>query len=142
MLSLTLRGKRKNSPEKLPSKIRGFVGVQIDKSRPFPTSLKRVILISVFLNIASILFVITAQRKLPPELPLFYGLAEGEEQLAKAFLLTLPALVSLGMTCLNSVISFFWENEFLREVLILTSLGITILSTIATIKIAFLIGSF
>ena len=66
---------------------------------------------SLFVNLLIILSAILAQRFLPPEVPLFYGLAEGEEQLAPRLFLLLPSLLQGG------------ASKFAQEVLILVSLG-------------------
>ena len=115
---------------------------QPDKLKTPPKFLKGFIYVSIIICMFSIVFVLAIQKKLPPEIPLFYGLAEGQEQLAGSLWLILPSLTSLGIILINSLISVFWKNEFLQETLTLTSLAAAILSVITTLKIALLIGSF
>ena len=127
----------------LQKKRKNFIGnIQPDKLRTQLKSLKRASYISILLCALSALFVLAIQKRLPPEVPLFYGLAEGEQQLSSSIWLIIPSLTSLGIILLNGIISFFWKKDFLRETLTLTSLAVAILSTITTLKIILLVGSF
>ncbi len=97
---------------------------------------------SLFVNILIILLVILAQRFLPPEVPLFYGLAEGEDQLAPRLFLLIPSLASLVVLTINSLISSRVEDTFIKKALILAAIGTTFFAAITTLKIMFLVGSF
>ena len=97
---------------------------------------------SLFVNILIILSVILAQRFLPPEVPLFYGLAEGEDQLAPRLFLPIPSLASLVVLTINSLISSRVEDTFIKKALILAAIGTTFFAAITTLKIMFLVGSF
>lgn len=116
-------------------------GIQFAKAK-ISTPLKKIVLATVLLNIFSLLFVLAVQKNLPPQIPLYYGLPEGDGQLATPFWLITPAIFSLAVFLVNILISSFWKNEFLQQTLTLTSLAIAILSAITTLKIAVLVGSF
>ena len=109
----------------------------------FPKNLKPYLIFAFGLTIGSILIVLLARTKfLPPEVPLFYGEALGEAQIGKSMGLTIPSLISLLIIVVNLLISFIVRDEFLKRVLILASLATAIFSTITTIKIILLVGSF
>ena len=109
----------------------------------FPKDLKPYLIFAFGLTAFSILIVLLAKTKfLPPEVPLFYGEAQGEAQIGKSLGLTIPSLISLFIIVINLLISFIVKDEFLKRVLILASLACAIFSTITTIKIILLIGSF
>ncbi len=97
---------------------------------------------SLLVNILIILSVILAQRFLPPEVPLFYGLAEGDEQLAPRLFLLIPSLASLVVLVANSLVSSRVEDAFIKKALILAAIGTTFFAAITTLKIMFLVGSF
>jgi hypothetical protein len=96
----------------------------------------------LFLAFATIIAAIVLLRWLPPQVPLYFGLPEGEAQLAPALGLILPSLVSLAVLTVNITACFFIEDDFLKKALILTAIGVTFFTTITTIKIILLVGSF
>lgn len=104
--------------------------------------MKQAKIASFLVNILIILSVILAQRFLPPEVPLFYGLAEGEDQLAPRLFLLIPSLASLVILTINSLISSRVEDIFIKKALILAAIGTTFFAAITTLKIMFLVGSF
>lgn len=91
------------------------------------------IIISFILSMV-ILF---GMRSLPPQLPLFYSLSWGDNQLAthREFLL-IPAII-IVITVFNSVIS--WQlhpsQSFFKKILLFSPLVISLLFTITFIKI-------
>lgn len=97
---------------------------------------------SVILNIINIAVVLILKNKLPPEVPLFYGLAEGEEQLTTNSGLIFPGALSGGIVLINLALAAFSENSFLRQTLIVSGLGVSVLSLITVVKIIFLVGPF
>lgn len=103
---------------------------------------KKLAFASLLISCATIVLVILLRKFLPPEVPLFYGRPKGEEQLATSFSLIIPSLVSFSILVLNSVVSLFLEDEFLRKALVLAGVSIVFFSTITTIKIFLLVGSF
>ncbi len=108
------------------------------KNLPIP----KFIYSSLIISGLGILFVIVVQSNLPPEVPLFYGLPVGENQLTTSLGLVTPAVISFLITAINVGVAFFLENKFLQKTLILSSFAISILSIITIVKISFLVGSF
>jgi len=91
--------------------------------------------------IVSLLIIILKWKKLPPEVPLFYSLPWGEEQLADPLQLLILPFSSLVAFTLNFFLaSIFLEKEpWLCRILILTSTVFSFLSMLTLIKIIFLI---
>jgi len=83
-----------------------------------------------------------AISSLPPQVPLFYGLPETDERLASSWMLIIPSAVSFLILLINASLSLFVEDEFPKKVLVAASLAATLFSTITTLKIISLVGSF
>jgi len=98
----------------------------------------RAALISALIAIS----VIILQGILPPEIPLYYGLPKGQDQLVSTISLIIPSIVSLLIVLLNFIISLFVKDDFIQKILIFTAFACLFLSTITTIKILFLVGNF
>jgi len=94
------------------------------------------------INVVTIIFVLIIKSHLPPQVPLFYGLARGEEQLANNTGLLIPNLISSAILIINIAIAYILENDFLRKTLIVSGFLGVILATITTLKIIILVGSF
>ncbi len=103
---------------------------------------KKLLYVSFGLSIINLTLVIALQKYLPPQVPLFYGAAEGEEQLTSSLGLIIPASLSIILILLNSLLSLFLESNFLQKILSIVSFTVTLLSAITVIKIILLIGSF
>lgn len=103
---------------------------------------KNLILASVVINLTTAILVILLQKFLPPEVPLFYGLPKGEEQLANSVRLIIPSLVSFIIISFNSALSLFLDDDFSKKALILAGASVVFLTTITTLKIILLVGSF
>jgi hypothetical protein len=103
---------------------------------------QKLIILSIIINVASIGFVFILLNHLPPEIPLFFGLAQSEAQLKSSLSLVVPGIIALGITVLNVVIGLITSNEYLRKILISATVAVSILSIITTIKILLLVGSF
>lgn len=97
--------------------------------------------IALFLNIATILLVLFKRDLLPPEVPLFYGNPEGNEQIASWELLFLAPAISVSILILNTTLSIILKDVFLRHALSIASLVCSLFTTIAIFKIMFLVGS-
>lgn len=82
-----------------------------------------------------------AQKFLPPYIPLFYGLPEGEEQLAPSLALLLPGAFASLLLAINVGLSAYIKNDFIKKSLVLTSLVVSVFAAVATLKIIFLVGS-
>ena len=96
----------------------------------------------VLINIAIITLVYNLTYYLPPEIPLYYGAAEGVDQLASSNMLILPGFISLLIILTNLTLSVLINSDFIKKALILGAVVATFFSTITIIKIFFLIGSF
>lgn len=103
--------------------------------------LKSLFVISIILNALFILIGLISQLILPPEIPLFYGLPKNSEQLAPSLFIILPASISLIITITNAVLSINTDNNYLKKTLAFASVSASLLSSIATYKIIFLVGS-
>jgi len=79
---------------------------------------------------------------LPPEIPLFYGLAEGQEQVAKSIFLFVPNSISLLILIANSAIASYIKQDYYKKILIVAGLISTFFASITVFKIVFLVGSF
>jgi hypothetical protein len=93
-------------------------------------------------NLVLILAVFIFQNNLPPQIPLLYGLAEGEEQLVPRLLLTLPNLAALVITLINVGVALINNDLFLKKILVVAAIAATLLASITSFKIFFLVGSF
>lgn len=108
----------------------------------FVIPLRNYLLPALFLALAMPAFVFLLRDSLPPQVPLFYGQAEGETQLAPWWMLTLPSFTSVSISLLNFILAVFVSDEFLKKVLLVTSVACAFFAIITTVKIIFLVGSF
>ncbi|KKQ86611.1 MAG: hypothetical protein UT10_C0020G0001, partial [Candidatus Woesebacteria bacterium GW2011_GWB1_38_8b] len=97
---------------------------------------------SVLFSISAISIPIIFRNNLPPVIPLFYGLAEGENQLVNPLFLTIPAGLGLLIILINTLLSTIISNNFIKRSLILSSFAVSLLVFITTVKILLLVGSF
>jgi hypothetical protein len=102
---------------------------------------RKIFNIIIAINILAIIGIIFLQNKLPPEVPLFYGLPEGENQLVKTIFLTIPPIVTLFFSLVNLLISSFFKDKFVKEVLIYSLIFLSFFSLVTIIKIALLVGN-
>lgn len=100
------------------------------------------IILATAINLIVIVLVILLRNNLPPEVPLFYGLPESGEQLAPKIFLIFPSIVSETIIIVNLLLSFLIKDNFIKRAVIFSSLLSTIFSSITTLKIIFLVGSF
>lgn len=114
----------------------------VKKDGAFNSPLKNVLTVTLAGNILTILIVLVAQGHLPPQVPLYYGLAEGEEQLSSPLGLIIPSGLSLGILLVNTALTSVIKNDFLQKILVLASFAVTVFSVITTVKIILLVGSF
>lgn len=93
--------------------------------------------LSLFIALVLLLSWVTILSDLPPQVPLFYSLAWGENQLAsKTQLIILPALIFL-ITLANVILSWHLHKSqnFVKRILATSSLLFTILLVIASLRI-------
>lgn len=96
----------------------------------------------VIVNLLLIIGVFLIKNFLPPEIPIFYGLPEGQEQLGSLYFLILPSIISLGIVFLNILLGIFIKDNYLVKILTITGIASTFFSFVTTIKIIFLVGGF
>jgi len=94
------------------------------------------------INTIILAYVFSIQKKLQPEVPLFYGLPEGQDQLTNPLNLAIPALISFAITGVNFAICLLIKRKFFQQALVVTSFGVSIFLMITIIKITLLIGSY
>lgn len=104
--------------------------------------LQKTSLSAILINIGIIILIVILRNMLPPQVPLFYGLAEGEAQLTPTLGLAIPSVTSICIVLINSLLMALVKDEFLKRILVYSSLAVTILSAITTIRIILLVGSF
>ena len=97
---------------------------------------------SFILNTLTLVLVLVLKDYLPPEVPLFYGSPEGENQLTTSLYLIIPSVSSFLILAINLLLAFISQDDLLKKMLLTVVLAVSILSTITTIKIVLLVGSF
>lgn len=107
-----------------------------------PGTLKKYFTASLVISIASTFLALLAKPFLPPQIPLFYGLPESEEQLSLSLGLCLPGIFSLIILTLNFFLAKTVKDEFLKKTLAVAALIVSVFMIITTVKIIFLVGGF
>lgn len=110
----------------------------VQKNFPFTNFIYAIFLV----NVVVIVLVLVFKKFLPPVVPLFYGFAEGEQQLATSTQLIIPSFLSIAFLIFNLIIAFFLKDDFAKKVLVLIPFVTTFFSAITTIEIFFLVGNF
>lgn len=103
---------------------------------------KEYLTLSLIGAVFTLIAVIFLQKNLPPEVPLFYGAAEGEAQLTPSWGLTIPSIISVLIILTNSALILVLKDEFIKKALSLMAVVVTFFSIVTTLKIIFLVGSF
>jgi len=101
--------------------------------------LKNWVLVGGALNLIALIFALISQNRLPPQVPLFYGVPAGENQLVKPLFLTVPALLSCFLILVNLFLARLTHNDFLKKALVVAGLAGAIFAGITTFKIIFLV---
>ena len=105
-------------------------------------SSKKIFTVSLSISVLSILSALVAQSFLPPQIPLYYGLPVGEEQLSSSLGLVVPGIVSLFILGGNFMLVKIMKDDFLIKILAVVPLIASFFAIITTFKIIFLVGSF
>ncbi len=116
-------------------KTKGF-----DKFFPDKILFIKFVYLALSFSVINIIIVAVMQKSLPPELPLFYGYTESEQQLSTPFGLLVPGTISLIITLINAVLSVSISSDFLKKALNVTSFLISLLLLITVLKIIFLVS--
>jgi uncharacterized membrane protein len=99
------------------------------------------VVLSGMLCAISIGLALLAKSALPPEIPLFYGGAEGPDQLATKLALSLPGTVGLVFVLLNASLASLTKNQFVKHILTFSGFAFAVLAAITTVEIIILVGS-
>lgn len=102
---------------------------------------QKIVIACTITNLIVILIGLLAKFVLPPQIPIFFGFPQTEEQLASSLFIVIPPIISLFFITLNSIFTIKMESSYIKKSLAFASLAVTLLSTIAVIKIIFLVGS-
>ncbi len=121
-----------------------FINSTIDKSKLVVSegiAYSKLLYVSLLINIITIGLVFLFKRILPPEVPLLYGLAEGDSQLVDRDSLILPSLISIIVVLINTATSLMVSDEYLQKALVVTAFASSIIASIAVLEVLFLVGS-
>jgi hypothetical protein len=99
-------------------------------------------LTAIIINLIVAAGVLLLKNFLPPLVPLLYGQPAGEEQLVATFGLTIAPGVSTLITIINLCFSFWVKDDFLKRILAISAIVISVLTAITVVKIVFLVGFF
>ena len=125
-VSTSIKDKNKSSLKKLLSEKIAF---------------KSSIYISLVLNFLNLLLVLILQKNLPPQIPLFYSLPWGEEQLAPSIALLLLPLGIFLIALLNSFLIMASLSKYFlaAKILIWITVCLIFLTGVNLVKVVFLI---
>lgn len=98
--------------------------------------------IAAAINLITIAAIFLALSKLPPQVPLFYGMATGPAQLAEKSFLFLPPVLAFAALIVNEILQKVMKDTFIGSILQWSSLVFAILSSITIFRIMLLVGSF
>ncbi len=102
--------------------------------------LKKIINASWILNLLVIFFGLLLLKRLPPQIPVFYGLPQGEAQLSPPLGILIPSVSSLIFIFLNLFLINIIKDEFIKKTLVIAGLATAVFALITTVKIIFLVG--
>jgi len=80
------------------------------------------------------------QKRIPPQIPIFYGLPQGEVQLSSPIGILIPSVSSLIFILLNLSLINVIKDEFIKKILVVAGLTTAIFASITVVKIIFLVG--
>jgi hypothetical protein len=110
---------------------------EIEKSKvPF----SKQIILCLIINLVMILLTTLSILVLPPQIPLLYGLPEGEEQLVSNWAITIPNLAALIIMFTNSIFAIYTKDEYLKKIIVIAGFTVSFFAIITVIKIFFLVG--
>jgi hypothetical protein len=93
----------------------------------------------ILVNLIVCVWILVIQGSLPPQVPLFYGLPQGEEQLTFAQLLLVPPVIAIIISIINFLLIRAIKVEFLKMVLLAGMVLTTILSSVTIAKIIWIL---
>lgn len=80
-------------------------------------------------------------NRLPPEIPLYYGLPNGTGQIAEKSRIIVPSTAAVSFIVLNTIITVIVNNQFLKKLLVITGFVLSIFALTTTLEIIFLVGN-
>ncbi len=89
----------------------------------------------IALNIILIIFIVLSLDKLPPEVPLYYGLPRGEQQLASPVELILPLAISSVFIGINVMTSLFIKPVYIKNILSVSGVFFSVMAIITVVRI-------
>ena len=110
----------------------------IPGSLPF----KKVVVVSLLINLITIGTTLVFQNNLPPEIPLFYGKPRGIEQLSQKTYLVIPPSIALVIAIINIIFVHIISDKFLQKLLSGIILIISIMAAYSVYKTFSLVGNF
>ncbi len=112
--------------------------MELNKIEKLP--LKAYFKASLIINFTIIIFSLLIQKRLPPQIPIFYGLPQGEAQLSSPIGILIPSVSSLIFVLLNLFLINIIKDEFIKKVLVVAGLTTAVFASITVVKIIFLVG--
>jgi len=103
---------------------------------------KKLFLAALVGNTLVVLFILVLKSFLPPVVPLFYGRPTGEAQLTTYLGLYIAPGVSFLITAVNMFLNLWLEEDYIKRLLAIFSVSVSVLTAITVLKIVFLIGFF
>lgn len=98
----------------------------------------------VFIISLAVIVAVTVFKlpSLPPQVPLFYSLADGEEQIVDLVYLFFLPLISFLILIVNTLVTkkIFFENIFMQRIFNYTTQLLIILLSIIYLRIIFLVS--
>lgn len=105
--------------------------------------LKDKINLFLFISIvAMILLFIIKFNNLPPQLPIYYSVGEGEEQIADYYLILIIPILSFLIVMVNNYLKIkkFYDNVLIQKIFYYLNLIIIIFFTLIFFRIIFLVS--
>jgi hypothetical protein len=104
-------------------------------------SVKYVVIIFVSMLAVSILVLLFNWSKLPPQVPLYYSLPWGEQQLAAPWELSILPTFAVSIFLTNLFLSYLLvrDNDLILKILLYTSLFVAGLLLYSLVRVVFLV---
>jgi len=97
---------------------------------------------SLFICFGVIILSLISRFFLPPKIPILFGLPQTDKQLAPSFFIILPSAIAILITIINALLAINIKSIFLKKALMFATISVSMLATITTLKVIFLVGSF
>ncbi len=104
--------------------------------------LTKIAIVTLIASAMLLAFSVVAIFFLPPQIPLYYFAGDPKNQIADSLLIIFPPILAIIFSVINFLLAVIVKSDFLKKILIIASLSITILAAISVLKIFFLVASF